>query len=78
MKHALMGKMLKNQMKKQGVSGGEQEKLMQLVEKNPELFEKIAKETQLKMKNEGKSQMTAAMEVMKKHQGELQKLQNGN
>ena len=39
----------------------------------PELFKRISKEIEQK-KKEGKSEMAAAMEVMRKHQGEIQKL----
>lgn len=51
----------------------QQEKIMRLVETNPKLFETIAKEVQHKVKNENKDQMVAMMEVVKKHQAELQK-----
>lgn len=65
----LLRKMLKSQLK--DVPQEQQEMLLRGFEKNPELFEKIAKETQAKMK-EGKDQMSAAMEVMQKYQKELQ------
>jgi anthranilate phosphoribosyltransferase len=51
--------------------------VMAMYEKNPELMETIAKEIQHKVKNEGKSEMAASMEVMRKHQSELQKLAMG-
>ena len=41
-----------------------------LVDTNPELLEKIAKESQALIKG-GKSQMQAMMEIGKKYQGEL-------
>ena len=53
----------------------QQEMVMKLVEDNPELFEKIGNEIQHKIKKEGKSQMAATMEVMRKYQGDIQKLQ---
>ncbi len=53
----------------------QQDMVMKLVEDNPELFEKIGKEIQHKTKKEGKSEMVATMEVMRKYQSELQKLQ---
>ena len=52
------------------VPQAEQEKLLKMVEKNPDLFMKIAAEVQARMK-EGKSEMDAAMEVMKSHEAEL-------
>ena len=55
----------------------QQEKIMLLIEKNPKLFETIAKEVQHKMKNEKKDQMVAMMEVVKKHQSELQAVMGG-
>lgn len=66
-----MKKMLKSQLK--GVPEAEQEKLISMIEKNPQLFEMIAKEAQAKIK-EGKDQMTAMMEVMQNHQEELKKI----
>jgi len=70
-KNMLMKKMLKSQMK--GVPEAEQEKILELIEKNPELFQKIGLEVQAKMK-EGKDQMAATMEVMQAHQGELKNI----
>lgn len=67
----LMKRMMKKQL--EGVSEADQEKLFAMVEKNPQLFQEIAAEVQAKMK-EGKDQMTAAMEVMAKHQDELKGL----
>lgn len=70
-KEFLMKKMLKAKMK--DVPEAEQEKMIKLVTKNPELFQKIALEIQAKMK-EGKDQMAATMEVMKKHENELKQI----
>ncbi len=70
-KNFLVKKMLKSQLK--GVPEAEQEKLIAIIEKNPDLFMKIAQETQEAMKG-GKDQMTAAMEVMKSHENELRSL----
>ena len=64
----LMKKMLKSRLK--GMPEAEQEKILKIVTENPELFKKIATETQGKIK-EGKDQMTAMMEVMAGHQDEL-------
>jgi hypothetical protein len=70
-KNFLMKKMLKHQLK--GVPQDQQDKLVGMIEKNPELFQQIAVEAQAKMK-EGKDQMTAMMEVMQNHQEELKKI----
>ncbi len=69
LKTFLMKKMLKSKMK--DVPEAEQEKIFGAIEKNPDLFQKIAAETQEAMKG-GKDQMAAAMEVMQKYQKELQ------
>jgi len=68
LKNMLMKKMLKSQLK--GVPEVEQEKILKVVSENPELFGKIAKEIQEKIKN-GEDQMAASMEVMGKYQNEL-------
>jgi hypothetical protein len=47
------------------------EMLQKAVEKNPKLFEKIAKEID-ELKKQGKPEMYAALDVMKKYQKELQ------
>lgn len=51
----------------------EQEKLIKLVSENPALFQKIALETQEKMKG-GKDQMSAVMEVFGKYKTEIQQI----
>ena len=71
LKNFLMKRMIKSQMK--NVPADQQAKILSMVEKNPELFQKIAKEVQIEMKT-GKNQMAATMEVMKKHQNELRGL----
>ncbi len=73
-KNFLMKQMLKRQMK--GVPEAEQERIIGLVESNPEFFENIAKEVDA-LKKQGRDQTAATMEVMRKHQGELQKLMQG-
>ena len=45
--------------------------IMKLLENNPDLFMKMSKEVEHKIKNEGKDQMLAMMEVGKKYQKEL-------
>jgi glucosamine 6-phosphate synthetase-like amidotransferase/phosphosugar isomerase protein len=47
--------------------------LAKAVEKDPKLFEKIAKEID-ELKKSGKPEMYAALDVMKKYQKELQAL----
>ena len=71
LKNFLMKKMLKSQLK--DVPQDQQDKLIGMIEKNPQLFQQIAQEAQAKMKD-GKDQMTAMMEVMQNHQEELKKI----
>lgn len=54
----------------------QQEMIMKIVEKNPSLFEKIAKETKELMDN-GKPEMYATFEVMNKYKSELQDIMQG-
>jgi hypothetical protein len=68
LKDLLMRKMLQSKMK--DVPVDQQEKILAMVEKNPEFFQKIAIEVQEKMK-QGKDQMAATMEVMQKYQNDL-------
>lgn len=63
---------MERQMK--NVPKAEQDRVMSMVEANPELFQKIGKEIQAEVKK-GRPQMAASMDVMKKYQKELQKLQ---
>jgi hypothetical protein len=72
--------MIKEFLLKQAVKHGakdlpkeQQEMLMKAVEKNPDLFNTIAKEIE-ELKKQGKPEMYAALDVMKKHQKELQGL----
>ncbi len=69
LKQMLLRKMIKSQLK--DVPAEQQEALIRAFEKNPKLFENIARDTKAKMK-EGKDQTSAAMEVMTKYQTELQ------
>lgn len=68
-KDFMVKKMLERQLK--DAPPEQKEMIMTLMEKNPELLEKISKEMQAEMKN-GKDQMAAAMKVMPKYQKELQ------
>ncbi len=67
----LLKKMMSSQLK--GVPQAEQDKLLEMIEKNPALFQKIAVETQEEMKR-GTAQMDAIMKVAKKYEEELKKL----
>lgn len=64
----LFKKMLASKMK--GVPEAEQQKIFDMIEKNPDLFQKIALEVQSAMKG-GKDQMTAARDVLEKYKSEL-------
>lgn len=66
-----MRKMLESKMK--GVPKEEQDKMISLITKNPELFQKIAVEVKAKMDG-GMDQMKASMEVMKNYESELKQL----
>jgi uncharacterized protein YjgD (DUF1641 family) len=47
--------------------------VMEMIKNNPETFQKIAKEVE-ELKKKGTLEVYATMTVMKKYQGELQKL----
>lgn len=67
-KNFLMRKMVESKMK--GMPKEEQEKITSMMEKNPELFQKIALEVQEKVKG-GQDQISAAMEIVKNYKDEL-------
>lgn len=69
-------KMLQSQLKKSGLPQQQQDMITEAVLKNPEFFEKIAKEAKT-LEKQGTPQQAAMMEVMRKHQGELQKIMLG-
>ncbi len=73
LKKFFIKKMLKSQLKGQNIPGDQQEKLVNMISENPELFQKIAEEAQEMMKD-GKDQMTAMTEVMQKYQDDLKGL----
>lgn len=62
-------KVLERQLK--DVPEDQKQMIMTLVEKDPKLFEKIAKELQAEMKTNGDNQMAAAMKVLPKYQKEI-------
>ena len=66
----LMERQLKN------LPPAQREAIMAAVSANPEFFNNLAKEIEAEKKS-GKSEMAASMEVMRKHQGELQKIMMG-
>jgi len=53
------------------VPADQQQMIMEMLEKDPTLFEKIAKEMQAELKNNGNNQMQAAMKVLPKYQKEI-------
>ncbi len=72
--------MIKEFLLKQAVKHGaknlpkdQQDMLLGAIDKNPELFAKIAKEVEA-LKKQGKPEMYATLDVMKKYQKELQGL----
>ncbi|MAJ97096.1 MAG: hypothetical protein CMI56_00590 [Parcubacteria group bacterium] len=71
LKNFLVKKLMKSQLK--NMPKDQADMIGAMIEKNPELFMKIAKEAQQLVKG-GKDQMAAMMEVSKKYQKELQQL----
>ncbi|PSO47614.1 MAG: hypothetical protein BRC24_00055 [Parcubacteria group bacterium SW_4_46_8] len=65
-------KMLKRQMK--DMPEAQRKQVMEMVDKNPELFEKMGKEIKEKVDN-GMSEQMAAMRVAQEYQDELQNMQ---
>ena len=70
----LTNKLLERQLK--SLPPAQREAIMKIVSENPDFFESMAKEIEAE-KKAGKSEMAASMEVMRKHQGEIQKLMMG-
>jgi hypothetical protein len=68
---ALLKRMLATQLK--DVPEPEREKIITVIEKNPQLFQTLAQKVQKKMKA-GVEQRTALMEVMREHENELKDL----
>ncbi|MFA6338852.1 MAG: hypothetical protein WCW87_02255 [Candidatus Paceibacterota bacterium] len=60
-------------MKLNNLPAAEKEKMMGIIKNNPDFFRKIVLEVNQKIK-EGKSQLSATMEVMKAHEDELKNL----
>lgn len=57
--------------KLKGMPEAQQEQVLALLEKNPELMKKIGEEIDRRVKKGGEPQMKATMEVMKKYREEL-------
>lgn len=70
----LTKKLMERQLK--DLPPAQREQILQAVSDNPDFFKKISKEIEIE-KKKGKPEMVASMEVMRKHQGELQKLMMG-
>ncbi|MBI2065815.1 MAG: hypothetical protein HYT68_01990 [Candidatus Zambryskibacteria bacterium] len=70
-KNFLLKQALKSKMK--DVPEAEREKMLALIEENPEFFKKIGDEVQRRVKA-GQGEMAATMVVMREHQSELQRL----
>ncbi len=68
LKQFLMKQALKSQLKQ--VPKEQQEMILDMVERNPDFFENLAKEIQEGMKS-GKDQQQVMLEVMTKHKDEL-------
>jgi hypothetical protein len=77
LKNKAVRKMMVSQMKKQGADDAQIKMISELLEENPELFEKMGKDIEAETKN-GKSQMEAAQAVMSKYQADMQKLMMKN
>jgi PleD family two-component response regulator len=69
MKSFAMRKVLESQMK--NVPEDQKEMILTMIEKDPKLFEKIAKEMQAELKSNGNNQMAAASKVLPKYQKEI-------
>ncbi len=69
LKQYALKKVLQSQMK--DVPPDQQQMVLEMIEKDPALFEKIAKEMQAELKTNGNNQMAAAMKVLPKHQKEI-------
>ena len=64
-----MKKLLQSQLK--NVPPDQQQMIMEMLEKDPALFEKIAKEIQAELKTNNNNQMAAATKVLPKYQKEI-------
>ncbi len=69
LKQYALKKVLQSQMK--DAPPEQQKMILEMIEKDPSLFEKIAKEMQDELKKNGNNQMAAAMKVLPKFQKEI-------
>ena len=69
LKQFALKKVVQSQMK--NVPADQQQLILTMLEKDPALFEKIAKEMQDELKKNGNNQMAAAMKVLPKYQKEI-------
>lgn len=69
LKNMAIRKLVQSQMK--NVPLEQQQMIIEMLEKKPELFEKIAKEIQTELKVNGNNQMAAAMKVLPRYQQEI-------
>ncbi len=67
----IMKQAMKSQLK--NVPKDQQEKIMELIDKNPEFFKQMAEKVKKKI-DAGQPQMSAMMEVMQENKEELQKM----
>jgi len=71
LKNFLMKQAVKSQLS--GVTEEQKEQILNMVEKNPAFFEKLAAELQEALKS-GMDQQTVVASVMEKHKAELERL----
>ena len=69
LKQFALKKVLESQMK--DAPKEQKEMMLAMIEKDPNLFENIAKEMQAELKRNGNNQMAAAMKVLPKYQKEI-------
>ncbi len=74
LKQFALKKVLQSQMK--NVPPEQQQMILEMIEKDPGLFEKIAKEIQAELKVNGNNQMAAATKVLPKYQKEIMAIMN--
>ena len=65
--------LLKKMLRTQGVPEAQIDMVLTMMEKDPELFKKIAKEIEEKIKG-GMDKMEASQKIMQKYEAELKKL----
>jgi len=65
--------LIKKMLRTQGVPEAQIDMVLNMMEKNPELFKKIAEEIKAKT-DAGLDQQTASMQVMQKYENDLKKL----